>query len=113
MATKKKEIGRLTGFHYEEKGFCNWRCNSIFELQKTLATYYIYTSRVLMDKLHQLQSCNSTYIWCNSLQLNQNNSFSTTIQLHYNYTHDVRVMSLIVIHLLKYGMWHYEIFWTL
>ncbi len=35
------------------------------------------------------------------LQLNQNNSFSTTIQLHYNYTHNVMLMSLIVIHLLN------------
>jgi hypothetical protein len=33
------------------------------------------------------------------LQLNQNNSFSTTIQLHYNYTHGVMLTSLIVIHL--------------
>jgi hypothetical protein len=33
------------------------------------------------------------------LQFNQNNSFSTTIQLHYDYTHDVMMMSLIVIHL--------------
>jgi hypothetical protein len=32
------------------------------------------------------------------LQFNQNNSFSTTIQLHYNYTHDVMLMSLIVIY---------------
>ncbi len=47
------------------------------------------------------------------LQLNQNNSFSTTIQFHYNYTHDVMLMSLIIIYLLKFDMWHYEDFWTL
>jgi hypothetical protein len=35
-----------------------------------------------------------------TLQLSQNNSFSTIIQLQYNYTHDVMLMSLIVIHLL-------------
>jgi hypothetical protein len=35
------------------------------------------------------------------LQLYQNNSLSTIMQLHYNYTHDVIVTSLIVIHLLK------------
>jgi len=46
------------------------------------------------------------------LQLNQNNSFSTTTQLHYNYTHDVMLMSLIVIHLLKSNMCYYEDFWT-
>ncbi len=47
-----------------------------------------------------------------ALQFNQNNLFSTTIQLHYNYTHDVMLMSLIVIHILKYDTWHYEDFWT-
>jgi hypothetical protein len=54
-------------------------------------------------------TCNSPYIWCNSLQfiafqlqLNKKNSFSTNIQLHYNYTHDVMFMSLIIIHLLKF-----------
>jgi hypothetical protein len=35
------------------------------------------------------------------------------MQLHYNYTHDVMLMSLIVIHLLKSNMWHHENFWTL
>jgi hypothetical protein len=44
------------------------------------------------------------------LQFNQNNSFSTTIQLHYNYTHDVMLKSLIIIHLLKSNTWHYENF---
>jgi hypothetical protein len=66
--------------------FCNWPCNSIFELQKTLAT---------------------------QLQLYQNNSFSTTMQFHYNYTYDVMLMSLIVIHILKSNIWHYEKIWTL
>jgi hypothetical protein len=47
------------------------------------------------------------------LQLNQNNSFSTIIQLHYNYTNNVMLTSLIVIHLLKYDTLHYEDFWTL
>jgi hypothetical protein len=73
-------------------------------------------SWVLMDKLHELQSCNSSYVQCNSLQFNlqfsQNNSFSTIIQFHYNYTHDVMLRSLIVIHLLKSNLWHYEDFLT-
>jgi hypothetical protein len=47
------------------------------------------------------------------LQLSQNNSFSTTMQFHYNYAHDVMLMSLIIIHLLKSDTWHYEGFWTL
>jgi hypothetical protein len=46
----------------------------------------------------------------NSLQPSQNNLFSIIMQLHYNYTHDVMLMSLIVIHLLKFDMWHYEDF---
>ncbi len=46
------------------------------------------------------------------LQLSQNNMFSTIMQFHYNYTHDVMLMSLIVIHLLKSDMWQYEDFWT-
>jgi hypothetical protein len=46
------------------------------------------------------------------LQFNQNNSFSTTMQLHYNYTHDVTLTSFIVIDILKYDMWHYEKIWT-
>jgi hypothetical protein len=46
------------------------------------------------------------------LQLYQNNSVPTTMQLHYNCTHDVMLMSLIVIHLLKFDTWHYEIFLT-
>jgi hypothetical protein len=46
------------------------------------------------------------------LQLYQNNSFSTTMRFHYNYTHDVMLMLLIVIHLLKINTWHYGSFWT-
>jgi hypothetical protein len=46
------------------------------------------------------------------LQLSQKKSFSTTIQLHYNHTHDVMSMSIIIIYLLKSNTWHYEDFWT-
>jgi hypothetical protein len=46
------------------------------------------------------------------LQFTQNYSFSTIMQFHYNYTHDVILTSLIVIHILKSDMWHYEDFWT-
>jgi hypothetical protein len=55
---------------------------------------------VLTDKLHELQLtiCTMQLIVI-QLQFSQNNSFSTTIQLHYNYTHDVMLVSLIVIHL--------------
>ncbi len=33
--------------------FCNWPCNSIFLLHQTLATHYIYTSCVLINKLQE------------------------------------------------------------
>jgi hypothetical protein len=46
------------------------------------------------------------------LQFYQNNSFSITMQFHYNYTHDVMLTSLIFIHPLKSNMWHYEKNWT-
>jgi len=46
------------------------------------------------------------------LQLSQNNSFWTTMQFHDNYTHDVMLTSLMVIHLLKSNTWHYEDFWN-
>jgi hypothetical protein len=35
-----------------------------------------------------------------------------TMQLHYNCTHDVKLMSLIVIHLFKFDTWNYEKNWT-
>jgi len=66
-----------------------------------------------MDKLHELQIIVYTMQFIAiQLQLYQNNSFSTTMHLHYNCTHNVKLMSLIVIHLLKSNMWHYENFWT-
>ncbi len=53
-----------------EKGvFCNWPYNSLFELQETLVNHYIYILWVLIDKLHELQSCNSPYIQCNSIAI--------------------------------------------
>jgi hypothetical protein len=46
------------------------------------------------------------------LQFNQNNSFPIIMQFHYNCTFDIMLMSLIVVHLLKSNMWHYEIILT-
>jgi hypothetical protein len=33
------------------------------------------------------------------------------MQFHYKYTHNVMLTSLIVIHILKSNMWHYEDYW--
>jgi hypothetical protein len=35
------------------------------------------------------------------------------MQLHYKYTHDVMLTSLIVIHVLKSHTWHYENYWEI
>jgi hypothetical protein len=45
------------------------------------------------------------------LQLYRNNSFSTTMQLPYDYNHNVMLMSL-SIHTAKSNTWHYEDFWV-
>jgi len=41
---------------------------------------------------------NSSYIQCNSMQFYQNNPFSTTMELHYKYNHNVMLSLLIFIH---------------
>jgi hypothetical protein len=70
-----------------------------------IMVYDIDMPWMLMDKLHELQNYNWT-----QLQFCQNNSFSITMQFDYNYIHDVMLTSLIIIHQLKYDMWHYEKF---
>jgi hypothetical protein len=47
----KKRYRKLM-LHYEKKWvFCNWFCNSIFELHWTFATHYIYAPWVVINKL--------------------------------------------------------------
>jgi hypothetical protein len=45
------------------------------------------------------------------LQVGQNHSFSTIMQFHYNYNHNIMLTLVIFIHPLKLEMWHYEVFW--
>jgi hypothetical protein len=78
-------LSRLIDIHYEKKGVLQ------LALQLTIHTIQFIATQ---------------------LQLNQNNSFSTIMQLHYNCSHDVMLTSLIVIRLLKSNKWHYEDFWT-
>jgi hypothetical protein len=92
--------------HYEKKVFCNWPWNSIFELHRTLATHYIYMLSMLSNKLQELQKLQFIII---QLQLCHNNSFSTTMQLPYDYNHNVILMSFFI-HQSKFNMWHYEDF---
>jgi hypothetical protein len=68
---------------------------------------------MLTNKLHELQIIiYMVQLIIIQLQLGQNNSFSTTMQLHFNYTHDVILTSLIINHIFKSDMSHYEDFWT-
>jgi hypothetical protein len=58
-----------------------------------------------MDKLHELHNCNSSYIdatHCISIITLSKQFIFNFMQLHYNCTHDVILMSLIIIHLLKF-----------
>jgi hypothetical protein len=68
----------------KKKKFCNWPCNSIFELQRTFAIHCIYTPRVLTNKLHELQN-NSPYIQCNSIVTHYNSIATQLKQLIFNY----------------------------
>jgi len=89
-------LSRLIDTHYEKK--------KSFVIG--LITQFLSCRRHLQLTIYMMQFI------VTQLQLNQNNSFSTMMQVHYNRNHDVMLTSLIVIHLLKYDKWHYEIFWT-
>jgi hypothetical protein len=52
-----------------------------FWVQWPLAIHCIFTLWVLLEKLHELQNCNSLYIRCNSLQFNCNSVKTTHFQL--------------------------------
>jgi hypothetical protein len=87
-----------------------WKCDVPLPQSNTycvnlIMVYDIDMPWMLMGKLHELQDCNSIVTMLD-------NSFSIIMQLHYNYTHDVVLTSLIIIHQLKYDMWHYEKNWT-
>ncbi len=92
--------------------FCKWPYNSNFELHRTFATHHIYTLWVLLNKLQELQK----FIYgVYTVQLNTTqlqlccNSFSTTMQLPYDYNHNVMLISFFI-HPSKFNTWHYEVF---
>jgi hypothetical protein len=94
----------------EKKVFCNWACNLVFELQWPFATHYISIPIRVIEQVAWISiHCIYNSLWCNSLQLYCNNSFSTIMQLPYNYNHDVMLTSFFI-HSSKCNMWHYEIF---
>jgi hypothetical protein len=90
----------LTSSTMKKRVFCNWPCNSIFELHHTLTTHRIYTLWVLLsNKLQKLQLTKYTVqVITIQLQLCCNNFFSTTMQLPYDYNHNVMLTSFSSIH---------------
>ncbi len=76
---------------WEKMVFCNWPCNSIFQLHWTLATHCIYMLWILLDKLQELQL--TIYIGCNSLQLYYNFVTTTPFQLLCNSSMTIIIMS--------------------
>jgi hypothetical protein len=59
----------------------------------------------LLDKLQELQELQLT----SYTMLCRNNSFSTTMQLPYDYNHNVMLMSFFI-HPSKFNKWCYEVF---
>jgi hypothetical protein len=102
--------------HYEKKGVLQLALQlNLWVAEYTCNSFYLYTMSAngQVTWITKLQlTVYTMQLIANQLQIIQNNPFSITMQFHYNYTHDVMLMSLIVIHLLKYNMWHYEDFWT-
>jgi hypothetical protein len=95
---------------WEKWVFCNWPCNSIFELHPTLATYHIYTLWMLLDKLQELQLIVYTMQFITTqLQLFHNNSFSNIMQLPYDYNHNIMLTSFFI-HPSKFNTWQYKDF---
>jgi hypothetical protein len=97
-------------FHFEKKGCFATRlaihCISTLWPSQYLARLEIKQLIIYMT-IHQ----------CNSLQLNPNNFFSITMQLPYNYNHNVMLTSLFI-HLSKSNAWHFEdfsmnLFWNI
>jgi hypothetical protein len=67
--------------HYEKKGVLQLALQLNFWVAKDICnSLYLYTW-VLIDNLHELQSCNWPYIWHDSLQLNYNFVKTTHFQL--------------------------------
>ncbi len=75
---------------WKKKVFCNWPCYfNFWVVEDTCNLLYFY-----------VVSANEQVAWVVELQLNYNSikkSFKTTMQFHYNYTHDVVLTSSIKI----------------
>jgi hypothetical protein len=85
-------------FHWE-KGVLQLALQFNFWIAKdTCNSLYLYTMNFnkQIAWIAKLQlTVYTVQLIATQLQFSQNNSFSTTIQFHYNYTHDVMLMPLI------------------
>ncbi len=102
--------------HYEKKDVLQLALQLNFWIAKdtcNLLYLYVVSAHKQVAWVAELQlSIYTMQFIAIQLQLSQNNLFSTTMQLHYNCTHDVMLTSLIVIQLCKYDTWYYEDFLT-
>ncbi len=75
---------------------------------------YFYTHECYRTNYMNYKRCNSLYIrshfnatHCNLVATRRNNSFSITMQLPYDYNHNITLTSFFI-HSSKFNMWHYE-----
>jgi len=61
-----------------------------------------------MNVIKQIAKVAKLQLIVTQLQLCRNHSFSTIVQLHYNYNHNIMLTLIFFIHPLKLNMWHYE-----
>jgi hypothetical protein len=61
-----------------------------------------------MNVIRQIAKVTELQLIVTQLQLCQNHSFSTIVQLHYNSNHNIMLTLVIFIHPLKLDMRHYE-----
>jgi hypothetical protein len=84
-----------------------------FLFSSTYVTHFIQSLKSLESKNFRkvmLSVCSSIVrkrgVLQLALQFNWNNLFSTTLQFHYNYNHNIMLTLLIFIHPLKFDTWH-------
>jgi hypothetical protein len=95
---------RKIALHYEKNGcFATSLATQFLSCKGHLQSLYLYTvsanEQVAWVAIHHIYDATH----CNLI-----NSFSITMQLHCNCTHDVTLTSLIIIHLLRSNAWHYK-----
>jgi hypothetical protein len=106
------------GTLWKKKGFCNSPCNIIFGVSEDICNslnLYIVSAKgevtwvIELQLIKYMMQLNVTH--CNWIAtLSKQFILKLLCKLHYNCTHNVMMMSSIVIHLLKYNMWHLLIF---